>query len=82
MKNPNLASNKLSKGIKTIAHLGIVYKSGEVCFNAATDVMYMEKLRSFTMKDTNGNDNRYDQIRMDRDLPTKANNDFDKDIFK
>tara|TARA_B110001450_G_C17249313_1_gene330842 strand:- start:259 stop:495 length:237 start_codon:yes stop_codon:yes gene_type:complete len=54
LKNPNLDSHKFLHGVRDIAHLGIIVKSCEVCFNAATDVLYMEKLRSFTLKDTSG----------------------------
>ena len=78
-----MASDKFSRGMKNLIHLGILYKSGEVCFNAATDVLYREKLRSFTMRDTTGNENRYNDLKIDQPPTSKVvRKDFDPDIFK
>ena len=85
IQNPNLGSDKLERGFKKLIHMGIVYKSGEICFNAATDVLYMEKLRSFTMRDSTGNENRYNQIQIDQPNPSStkvAKKDFNPDIYK
>lgn len=70
--------------MKNLIHLGILYKSGEVCFNAATDVLYREKLRSFTMRDSTGAENRYNDLNIDQQPSSKVfkRKDFDQDIFK
>jgi hypothetical protein len=44
-KNPNYQRDRINDIGKDIVTTGILIKSGEICFTAATDVVYREKLR-------------------------------------